>query len=510
VVLRFDEAVSTVSGSLRVFDGDARRVDDGEVTQPASDKVAVGLPSALPQDTYTVAWRVLSADSHPVRGAFVFSVGRPVGNGSGVAAQVLDAEAGSGLVDWALAVTRFVGLSLILLCVGGVALLGFAVELRDERAARLWVVVASAAALLAVDSLAWLSLTGVKAAGFGLDAVFRWSLARDVVETSFGKVWIARAVLALALAGVGVVLRRRRSEALLGAAVFLASAIAVTPALSGHARVEGAFAILSDCVHVLAAGVWVGGLAFLALLLVTAGGERWSLATKVVPRFSLLAVVSVIALVSAGVVSGFLEVRSWNGLWETTYGRLLLAKIALLIPLIGLGAFNNRVSVPRLRAQDTGPRVRRRFVRSVALELTLMVVVVGVTAALVAEPPAKAQLAAAGGPVSRDTRIGPFDLNVVVDPARTGSNEIHLYLLDRSTGQPVRVDEVKVSASLPAADLGPLRFTAIPAGPGHAVVPAASLPFVGSWRLLVEARRGDFDQWSTTVNIPIRKDDSKS
>ena len=114
--------------------------------------------------------------------------------------------------------------------------------------------------------------------------------------------------------------------------------------------------------------------------------------------------------------------------------------------------------------------------------------------------------AAAAGPVSRDTRIGPFDLNFVVDPARTGTNEIHLYLLNRSTGQPVNVDETRVSASLPAAGIGPLRFTATPAGPGHAIVTAASFPLAGTWRLLVEVRKGDFDQWSTTLTIPIRKD----
>ena len=83
---------------------------------------------------------------------------------------------------------------------------------------------------------------------------------------------------------------------------------------------------------------------------------------------------------------------------------------------------------------------------------------------------------------------------------------MHLYLLDRSTGQPVQVDETRVSASLPAAGIGPLRFTATPAGPGHAIVTAASFPLAGSWRILVEVRQGDFDQWSTTLNIPIRKE----
>ena len=128
VVLRFDEAVATVAGSVRVFDGDARRVDTGEVTEPASDTVAVSLPAGLPEDTYTVAWRVLSADSHPIRGAFVFSVGEPVGDGRGVADQVLDAEAASASIDWALALTRFIGLVLILLCIGGVAVLTFVAD----------------------------------------------------------------------------------------------------------------------------------------------------------------------------------------------------------------------------------------------------------------------------------------------------------------------------------------------------------------------------------------------
>ena len=99
VVLRFDESVSTVAGSVRVFDGDVRRVDSGDVSKPSSDEVAVGLPAALADGTYTVAWRVLSADSHPIRGAFVFSVGEPTGDASGVVDEVLDAEAGSEAVD---------------------------------------------------------------------------------------------------------------------------------------------------------------------------------------------------------------------------------------------------------------------------------------------------------------------------------------------------------------------------------------------------------------------------
>jgi copper transport protein len=503
VLLRFDEGVSTVAGSVRVYDDQARRVDSGDIDRPSSSEVAVSLPDALRDGTYTVAWRVLSADSHPVRGAFVFSVGTPSGSGSGVASQVLDLQSESTAVDLALWLVRFVGLASILLCVGGAAVAAFVAEPDGWRTRRPWLALAGCAVLLAVDTLAWIALTGVKVAGLGLGAVLRWSLARDVLDTGFGRIWLLRVLLALALAALALCAARRPSERWLVPIVLVASTIAVTPALSGHARVEGAIAVAADAVHVAAAGVWVGGLAFVALLLVEAGGDRWPLAGAVVPRFSRLALWSVVALVAAGVLSGFLEVRSWQALWHTTYGQLLLVKVALLTPLVALGAFNNRVSVPVLRSGGTTRPARRRFVRAVAAELVLMVAVVGVTAALVAEPPAKAAVVA--GPASRDGRVGPFDYSLVVDPARAGSNEIHVYVLDTS-GAPARVDEITVSATLPAASIGPLRMEMTAAGPGHAVATAAELPLAGDWRLELSVRRGEFDSWSTYVDIPIGKE----
>ncbi len=503
VVLRFDEPVSTVPASIRVFDADVQRVDTADVEKPASDEVSVGLPADLPDGTYVVAWRVLSADSHPISGAFAYSVGEPAEDTADLVEAVLDQEAESETVDLALAVVRYVGLALILLCVGGAAVLAFVVDPRELRGSWHWIALSVAGVLLAVDSLAWIALTGVKAAGLGAGDVFRWSLSREVIETGFGQVWVVRALLGLAFACVVAVSARSRSSRSVPLLV-LAAAIAVTPALSGHARVEGSLAIWSDAIHVVAAGVWVGGLAFLALLLVEAGGDRWSLATRAVPRFSTLAVASVIALVGTGVLSGFLEVRSWDALWNTTYGRLLLAKVALLVPLVALGAFNNRVSVPRLRSAGSNPRARLHFVRVVALELALMLVVVGVTAALVAEPPAKAVAASSSGPVSREGQVGPYDFSLLVDPARTGSNAIHLFILD-STGQLALVDEVRLSASLPDLDIGPLELASVPAGPGHAIT-AADLPLAGDWQLQLDVRKGEFDEWSTVIDLPIRKD----
>jgi copper transport protein len=363
--------------------------------------------------------------------------------------------------------------------------------------------------LLAVVSLAGIGLQGAQASGLGLEAAFRSSLIGEVLETRFGHASLARAGLGLlisVLAGLALVRAFRREAALAGAASGIGVLVAATPALSGHARVEGGLAVASDWVHVLAASAWAGGLAFVLLALWRARGERWPLAARAVPRFSALAMVAVGTLLAAGVLSGILELRTWSGLWETTYGRLLLVKVGLVLPVLALGAFNNRFSVPRLRAGIASALERRRFLLSTASELALVVCIVGITAVLVAEPPAKAQAAAQSGPVSRDAIVGPFHLELTVDPARTGPNAIHLYMLDHTTGQPAVVDEVRVAASLPTAGIGPLRLKAVPAGPGHASVPAATFAIGGDWRLRVDVRKGEFDQWSAILTIPIRKD----
>ncbi|HXF97114.1 MAG TPA: copper resistance protein CopC [Gaiellaceae bacterium] len=510
VLLRFSEPVETAFGSVRVYDGAARRVDDGGTTRPQAREVAVRLRRALPRGTYTVAWRVVSADSHPVGGAIVFHVGRPRAGAAGVASQVLAEQAGSRAVAISAGVVRFLTLAFLLLGVGGAGVLAIVVGGEERRVRRpLWAALLGVALLLGLVSVSGIGLQGAQASGLALDAAVRPSLFGEVLETRFGHAALARAGLALAIALVAALALRgrwRREQPLAGTALGLGLLVGATPALAGHARVEGLVAIVSDWVHVVAASAWIGGLAFLLLALWRAGGERWPLASRAVPRLSGLAVVSVAALAVTGALTGYLEVRSWSALWGTAYGRLLLLKAALVLPLLALGAYNNRVAVPRVRASVASALERRRFLRTTGVELALAACVVGVTAALVAEPPAKAQRAAQAGPVSRDAFVHPYRIDLVVDPARTGVNEIHVYLLNHLTGQPARVDEVRIGASLPAAGLGPLRLEAVPAGPGHVVVPAATFPLAGSWTLRLDIRRGAFDQVSSTLTIPIRKD----
>jgi copper transport protein len=177
--------------------------------------------------------------------------------------------------------------------------------------------------------------------------------------------------------------------------------------------------------------------------------------------------------------------------------------VALVLPLLALGAYNNRYAVPRLRAGIASVAERRRFLRATGVELAIMAVVVALTAVLVTEPPARAEVAPRG-PYAITSPLGSLELNLVVDPAVAGSNEIHLYLTDRS-GRPVDVAETRVSASLPSREIGPLRLRGFRAGPGHFIA-TGSLAIPGDWQLTVEARRGEFESLRRTLSVPIRKD----
>jgi copper transport protein len=517
VLLRFNETVDTSLGdALRVFDGQGNQVSEGEVMRPSGPEVAIGLADDLAPGTYTVAWRVISADSDPISGAFVFHVGQ-----RGVAATGISVESLTGTpasVDAAFAITRFLDFGLLLLCLGGTVIVALALPSASWPVKRtLFGVLAVGAAALVVAALLNVVFQGAAAAGVGLSEAFSWDRFTTVLETRYGEMMLLQAALGATLALTAVALRNSESRAqtgLLALALALGLGMSITPSLSGHASSEGGIAIVSDWAHVVSAAIWTGGLGFLVLALLRSGSDRWPLATRAVPRFSNLAVGSVIVLLIAGIINGYLQVRTWSNLWETTYGLLLLAKVALVIPLLALGAYNNRYAVPRLRAGIASVLERRRFLRAAGTELAVMVSIVAVTAVLVNAEPAHTESEAMehteGSAMTDAEHHGPFegtvalegtDVMVTVDPAMPGDNTITLMFMP----VPENLTEVGVSASVPSQNIGPLDFVAKPdpTAQGTYVVENASLALAGTWDLRIEALIGEFDLLTETIAVPI-------
>ncbi len=304
-----------------------------------------------------------------------------------------------------------------------------------------------------------------------------------------------------------------RPRWLLGLIAICAGYLAATPALSGHASIQSPTAIFfpADVLHVLAASVWVGGIACLLLVLPAATGQlqgpqrsRLLLATLV--RFAPMAFAAVIAIAMTGVVQAYIDVRSLSALLHTTYGALIIVKVVLLLVLICLGWINRERVIPafkRLAGAGEPPGERgllaRRTMRG---ELALMLCVFGVTAALISYAP---PIDAASGPFSTNTTLGPAELEMTVEPAEVGLNTVHVYLINADTGtQFTATKEFIATASLPAKGIGPLPLHAIAAGPGHYVLNSVVLSPGGTWEIQMSDRISEFEEFTRTVKVPIR------
>jgi copper transport protein len=514
VVFEFNQAVGGTLGAVRVYNGVGTEVDDGAISHPDGKEswMGVGLPAHLPDGTYTATYRVISADTHIVYGGLVFNIGHASRSTQTVAGLIGRNRSGP-VTNVAFGAVRGLDYLSLALVVGGLVfllwvtppgLLGGAFE------RRVWQLVAGALALGVVVGVLGILLQGAEAAGVSLWASLKWSIVSNVLSSRFGWVWGVRAALfAVSLATLG--LRRRRAYR--GWLALVCAYGVATPALAGHASIQSpvwAF-FPADVAHVLAASVWVGGIACIVIALPLATRSvtperRTAILVDVLARFSPLALGAVGVLAVTGVVQAYIDIRSLNALTHTTYGELVLLKTGLLGLLIGLGAINRERVIPTLRRLqaagstpgETGVLVRR----TTRGELAAMVSVFTVTAALVAFAP---PIDAATGPFSADTRLGPAELEAYITPAATGANAMHLYLIYATTGAPyLGTKHLTVTASLPAKGIGPLPESAYPTGPGHYTVPDAILSPAGTWTVLITDRVSLFDEYSVTLKVPVR------
>jgi copper transport protein len=533
VTFEFNQAVGGTLGAVRVYDAQGGEVDNLDVSHPEGKEhwLGVGLKSGLPDGTYTATYRVISADTHIVYGGLVFSIGHAGAAPKFTVAGLIARNKSGSITGIAFGIVRGLDYLSIALMVGGIAFLllvwlpGFAAvagpELRwsqaaDAFAARIGRLFAVAVAGGAIVSVLGVLLQGASAAGVSLWASLKGSVIDSTLESRFGEVWGARAIDWLLLGVLLLAARplgRRPPRAIVALLALGSVYLAMTPALAGHASIESPTAVFfgSDVLHLLAGSVWVGGIACLLLALPAAtrrleGAERSRLLLAALVRFSPIALGAVVVIAVTGVIQAYIDVRSFHGLLHTTYGALILAKVALLLALMGLGWVNRGKVIPmlgRLVGDGRSPggvgALARRTIRG---ELALMLGVFGVTAALISYAP---PIDAASGPFSVNTTIGPAELEMTVEPAKVGLNTIHLYLIDVKTGaQFTQTKELTATARLPAKGIGPLPLKANLSGPGHYTLNSAELTPGGTWDIEITDRVSEFEEFSKTVKVPIR------
>jgi copper transport protein len=535
VTLRYSEPVEASLGAVRLYDGEGDRIDTGTPSHPDGDgsAVRVDLPG-LRDGSYVVTWRVLSADAHPVRGAFTFQVGpeATADDLDSLTERLLASQGGSEVVGSVYAVARFGVFASLALLVGGAAFLvlvwpgGRASTIASRLVWAGW-------AGAVVSTVIELLVQGPYAAGLGLGDALDLDLLQEVFDTRAGRVWLARlAFLAVAAVLLWRLLPPRRrpvreyplTPVWGAAAVAAAIALVATPGLGGHAGSGDLvpLAIVADTAHLGGVALWLGGLVvLLAAFLPRAGADELR---TVLPRYSQVALSAVGVIIATGVFQAWRQVGSLSALRDTDFGRLLVVKVLLVGVLVVAAAFSREVVNRTFRARTArvavgagGPPVDdgvepfvdeeplddatevRNLRRSVLIEVVLAVVILSVTALLVNTPPGRS---AESAPFSDVLEGEEMSADVSVDPADVGPNTIHVTAMTPE-GAALDVLEMEVTLRQPDREIAAIDVPLERLGTGHYVAYDFQIPFDGDWILTVSALVDDTTQATAEGEVPI-------
>ncbi|MFB7110084.1 copper resistance CopC/CopD family protein [Streptomyces sp. NPDC056291] len=349
VSLTFSEQVALSDNSLRVLDPKGNRVDTGKPSGVSGTTYAVRLHSGLPDGTYTVAYQVVSADSHPVGGAYTFSIGAP----SKTTAAVGDQTAGGGIVGGLYGLGRYVSYAGFVVLAGGAAFV-LACWQRGSGVRAVQRLIVSGWVALTAATLALLLLRGSYTTSGKIGDVFDLTLLGQVLQTRTGAALVSRLLLLAAAALFVAVLfgeyqkrtddeKRDLTFGLAIGGTVVAVGLAASWAMSEHAStgLQPGIAMPVDVVHLLAVAAWLGGLVALLVALYRAPSET-PVETAAVHRFSQVAFGSVLALVATGTYQSWRQVGSWSALTDTRYGQLLLVKVGLVALMVGVAWTSRR------------------------------------------------------------------------------------------------------------------------------------------------------------------------
>ncbi|OWA37771.1 hypothetical protein B9G55_06950 [Saccharibacillus sp. O16] len=505
ILLTFNETIQGEFLSIVVTDTKGKKMplEEARLSRIDEHVVVADRSGEFPDGIYTMNWRVVSADGHPIRGTIRFGVGSEgVLTDAGTAGGAADYTPGADTI-----VQRAILYTLLSLTAGSLLFLGFLlpVELRGNRdivrPARIWFWGSLAGLLIVV--LIGLPLQAKLFADVPWSEAFGKEILSQTLEgTSSGRMFLLQLLLLAMIAGAVVVNNlmnwgRRGGHwtiAIIGFVLLL-----VTKALTGHAAgSEHVFAqVLADTLHLLGASVWVGGLLILLLLLPKAKRSEPTFWAASFRRFTPWAFGSVIALILSGVVMSLAHVPSWSALFDSRYGLLIVIKAALLLVMGALGFLHFR----RANRQNG-----ERSMVSLAAELTVGIIVL-VLAGLLTNVPTPQPAAAAPQTFSDKQQAQDSDDAVIalkVEPLQVGTSTFTVRFTDKYGA--LRTDWQQVTLKI-APQASPDDYTEVRTQAQEGGNYTASGLYFGSaglWKVEVHGLSEKFEQADYTFTMEVR------
>lgn len=484
VSLSFTEPPDPSLSVIHVLDTNGTPMESGPAAAGDGPRqVTVPLPGSLPDGSYTVSWRVVSqADGHVTAGTFAFGVGTaPQAPSAGTSAT--SGTPAPTPLSIAAKILLYAGLALAL-GTAATGLWAFAGHVPARHA-----LLPAAGALTLAGAL--LLLAAERATiGVSLSTLLRSPTGRPLI-------WLA--VGAAATAVGTAVASRGSSRGALALAGIAAGLTMYARAEGGHAAAGGGLQVLLQWAHFLAAGVWIGGLVPVLLLLRERRKAAGPIPVEEVARYSATAGWAVLVLVTAGLARAVNELGGFDPvlhLFATSYGITLAGKVALALVLIALGAVNRWRSIPRLATGD-GP-----LRRIMTVEVVGAVGVFALTGLLTGLAPNQAETMAHAPPANVTVTAADFAttmrVTLTATPGTPGPNAFGLSLADYDTGAPLPATGVTlrfVPAGRPGVAPSELALKA----DGEAWTGAGTnLSLSGAWEITARVLRG-----ARTTEVPL-------
>ena len=463
--LDFDEQVEDTLGDVRVYDSEQREVSKSNTVRSASDaSVVTAEVSTLKNGVYVVVWRVVSADGHPVTGAFPFEIGtKSTGTSAALLEDVLNRTETTSPLGNPMSTLRLLGFLGLILLIGCVSLLWRSPLLGNARVRK---TLRYSSVSIAVSSLGLLLMQGPYTAGKSWGSLFDSFFIGEVMQTRLGLALFVRAICAfawgfIALTASASVSRRWRISVVATAVITIA-----TYAASGHqsaGTLPGIFVPL-DMIHLAAISTWVGALLALAVVPKDNNVENEA------KRFSQMATWSMPVVVVTGVVQGLHLLGGISTITQTNFGKLLLLKTVLVGGVVVFG------SKARTKLQLNGFSSIAKVIR---WESTLVVLVLAVTSLMVAQSPNAKPTTPISFSATKVQNNIVAELSVV--PAVVGTAEVHV-ILTPPGGSLTPAKSVTVQFDLPSRSIPAIPVSMTEIGPNH-WIGIVQFPFSGAWNM---------------------------
>jgi copper transport protein len=510
VLLTYSESVEPRFAIVSVTDAGGNRVTAGAPTRSASDPHTLFVPlRKIGQGWYLVYWRVISADGHPVRGAFTFAVGP----NPGPAPQFVIPSISETAATPRLLIARWIVFLSLMSAIGLYVL--------RVITARPVVRVVRESSLRGITWAFWISLAIalvatpiyvlLATAEFSIRSVFDVGALLPLVrDSAFGRSFVVlEATLALFAFAAAVTMwvdrpaRPQRSVAELLAVtggLGAAAACLLVPGIAGHANTTSprGLALTLDWLHLVAGSIWIGGLAgLLVLWSSTRDLIRVAALAYVVPRFSNIAFGSVLLLIASGTWAAVLKLPIFAAFWQTSYGQALVVKIALLAAAMVLAAVNLARTRPRLQASRARPDLAqgaaallRRLVAGETILLWGAVFAAAVLSSVAPPSKALAKISRASarvgpGPVAETVNENGYRIAVRISPNRAALPDTFTLHITRN-GKPVRNANVVTRFDMLDMEMQQQSFAFPEVSPGTYEKSAPALVMVGHWGLTFE------------------------